>query len=119
MTLSDELERLGTLRERGTLTEDEFVRAKSRLLDGATTARCDAPGKDAINALRRSRDDRWIGGVCGGIARATGVEAWIWRMLFAVLVLFGGTGVLVYLLMWLFVPDTPRYDSLPGHSPGT
>jgi len=54
--------------------------------------------------LRRSRSERWLGGVCGGLARATGVEAWIWRLLFALLTLFGGAGALVYLLLWLVVP---------------
>ena len=59
---------------------------------------------EAVNALRRSTTDRWIGGVCGGLARATGVESWIWRLIFAVLLLFGGTGLLIYLLLWIFVP---------------
>ena len=30
-----------------------------------------------INTWRRSRDERWIGGVCGGLAELTGVQAWI------------------------------------------
>ena len=60
---------------------------------------------DAINNLRRSITDSWIGGVCGGIARATGVESWIWRLIFVVLFLFGGTGLLLYILLWIFVPS--------------
>jgi phage shock protein PspC (stress-responsive transcriptional regulator) len=59
----------------------------------------------AINSFRRSRVDRWVGGVCGGLARLTGVESWIWRLLFAVLACFGGAGVLLYLLLWIFVPQ--------------
>ncbi|HKX41782.1 MAG TPA: PspC domain-containing protein [Burkholderiaceae bacterium] len=31
--------------------------------------------------------------------------AWVWRLVFALLVLCGGTGVLVYLLLWIFVPQ--------------
>lgn len=110
MALSDELEKLAALRERGVLSDDEFARAKARLLDGAASspprpaAAGDAPGLAALNALRRSAADRWIGGVCGGIARATGVDAWIWRLLFALLALFGGTGVVLYALLWIFVP---------------
>ena len=34
-----------------------------------------------------------------------GVEAWIWRLIFVVLALFGGTGVLLYILLWIFVPE--------------
>ncbi len=64
-----------------------------------------APGVAAINNLRRSASDSWIGGVCGGIARTTGVESWIWRLIFFVLFLFGGTGLLLYILLWIFVPS--------------
>ncbi len=48
---------------------------------------------------------RIVLGVCGGIAALTGVDAWIWRLMATVLALFGGTGVLIYLLLWIFVPD--------------
>jgi phage shock protein PspC (stress-responsive transcriptional regulator) len=74
------------------------------------------PALLAISALRRSRDDRWLGGVCGGIARVTGVEGWIWRLIFATLALCAGTGVLIYLLMWILIPPQPRILGLaPGH----
>lgn len=105
MGLSEELGRLGALHERGVLSDEEFARAKARVLDGAPAAT--APALQAINALRRSRDDRWLGGVCGGIARITGVESWIWRLMFALLALFAGTGVVVYVLMWLLIPADP------------
>lgn len=105
MSLSEELEQLGGLHERGVLSADEFARAKARVLGG--TPEVSAPPLMAVNALRRSRDDRWLGGVCGGIARVTGVESWLWRLLFALLALCAGTGVLVYLLMWLLVPADP------------
>ena len=55
--------------------------------------------------MRRSRADRWIGGVCGGVAKATGVDAWIWRLILTVLALFGGAGVVIYILLWIFVPE--------------
>lgn len=54
--------------------------------------------------LRRSTTDRWLGGVCGGLGAASGIKAWIWRLLFALLLVFGGTGLLLYLLLWIFVP---------------
>jgi phage shock protein C len=113
MSLSEELGRLGTLHERGVLSEEEFARAKARVLAGAPEVT--APALVAINALRRSRNDRWLGGVCGGIARVTGVESWIWRLLFALLALCAGTGVLVYLLMWMLIPADPL---MPGPAPG-
>jgi phage shock protein PspC (stress-responsive transcriptional regulator) len=113
VSLSEELGRLGALHERGVLSDGEFARAKARVLSGAPLVA--APALLAINALRRSRDDRWLGGVCGGVARATGVESWIWRLLFALLALCAGTGVLVYLLMWILIPAEPL---IPRHAPG-
>jgi phage shock protein PspC (stress-responsive transcriptional regulator) len=104
MGLADELMRLDELRSRGALSEEEFARAKARLLNAPAPA-SEIPAVDAVNRLRRSRGDRWIGGVCGGIAVVTGVESWIWRLILALLALFGGTGVLLYILLWIFVPE--------------
>jgi phage shock protein PspC (stress-responsive transcriptional regulator) len=101
MTLADELTRLEQLRERGTLSEEEFTRAKTRILD----TRADEPRTAAINALRRSRSDRWIGGVCGGLSAMLGLEAWIVRLLMTLLFFVGGTGLLIYVLMWIFIPS--------------
>ncbi len=103
MALSDELAKLHDLHQRGGVTDEEFSRAKARLLEAGTSAN-DIPAVAAMNALRRSRSDRWIAGVCGGVARATAVESWVWRLLFAVLLLFGGVGIVIYVLLWIFVP---------------
>jgi phage shock protein PspC (stress-responsive transcriptional regulator) len=100
MGIADELSKLEALRAAGTLSDDEFQRAKARVLDGGGP-----PIAPQFNKLRRSRSDRWIGGVCGGIAVLTGVDTWIWRLLLTALALFGGTGVLIYILLWIFVPD--------------
>ena len=103
MGLADELARIEELHARGALTPDEFARAKARLLEPAVATA--PPAVQAINRQRRSRGDRWLGGVCGGLAVATGVESWIWRLIVVALALFGGTGVLLYLLLWIFVPS--------------
>jgi phage shock protein C len=104
MTLSDELSKLSELRQSGTLTEDEFIRAKARLLNAQGPASA-PPLTSSVNTLRRSRNDRWIAGVCGGIAHATGLESWVWRLFFTVLLLCGGAGLLVYFLLAIFVPN--------------
>lgn len=119
---SDELAKLADLHQRGSLTDEEFARAKARLLDGkaaaggaAPSARPAAPAADALHALHRSRDDRWLGGVCGGIARVTGLPSWVWRLLFILMLLCAGTGVLLYVLLWIFVPAEPA----PVYGAGT
>ena len=104
MGLADDLARLDELRARGALSDEEFARAKAKLLDASAPA-AEIPAVAAMNRLRRNRSDRWIAGVCGGIAVVSGVEAWIWRLIVALLALFGGTGVVLYLLLWIFVPE--------------
>src|ERR1700704_4482240 len=104
MVLADELSKLTELRANGGLTEEEFKRAKERVLNTGQTPTND-PLTSAVNTFRRSRADRWFGGVCGGIARSTGTEAWIWRLLFAALFICAGVGLLLYVLLWIFVPS--------------
>ena len=111
--MSDELARLAELHQRGALSDDEFARAKTRVLD-ERPSRPEVPVLAAVNRLRRSRDDAWLGGICGGIARTTGFATWAWRLLFGLLVLCGGTGLLAYLLMWILVPLEDRpFDAAP------
>ncbi len=107
MLLTEELNKLQELHQRGALTDEEFTRAKARLLDGTIPTGNDPPlqALASLNALRRSRGDRWIAGVCGGIAASTGMESWLTRLLFSVLLLFGGAGLLIYVLLWVFVPN--------------
>jgi phage shock protein PspC (stress-responsive transcriptional regulator) len=114
MSVSAELNQLADLHQRGVLTDEEFARAKARLLDGASVP----PGAPphAINGLRRSLGDRWIGGVCGGIAQATGLASWVWRLIFTLAMVFAGTGLLLYVLLWIFVPQEPMYLP-PGARP--
>jgi phage shock protein C len=104
MSLGDELSKLEELRARGVLTDEEFVRAKARLL-GAEQLPSNDPVVNAVNSFRRSRSNRVIGGVCGGIARVSGVEAWLWRLIFVAMFLCVGAGLLLYLLLWIFVPS--------------
>ena len=115
MSESDELRQLGELHERGILSDDEFSRAKARVLNGSARPRGESPEAAAINAFVRSRDDRWLGGVCGGVARVTGLAAWIWRLLFTLTAFCGGSGVLAYLLLWIFVPqEQAHFQAGPG-----
>ena len=51
-----------------------------------------------------SSTDRKIAGVCGGIAEYFNIDSLIVRIIFLVLVLGFGTGVLAYLIIWLLAP---------------
>jgi phage shock protein PspC (stress-responsive transcriptional regulator) len=98
MSTADELAKLHELFTKGAMTKEEFETAKARVLGGETRATA------AINNFRLTEDDKWIAGVCGGIARVTGVDSWIWRLLFVLGLAFGGFTLIIYLLLWIFVP---------------
>ncbi|OGA84442.1 MAG: hypothetical protein A2711_01390 [Burkholderiales bacterium RIFCSPHIGHO2_01_FULL_63_240] len=101
MSMADELDKLASLHERGVITAEEFQRLKSRLMDGTSA---EDASKPSDSAMRRSLDDRWIGGVCAGLARMMGVETWIIRLAVTLLTFFWGTGLVIYILLWVFVP---------------
>ena len=65
------------------------------------------PPPESPKRLLRSREDRVLGGVCGGIARYLGVDATVVRVLAVVLVLLGGAGVLAYVAALLVIPSDP------------
>jgi phage shock protein PspC (stress-responsive transcriptional regulator) len=135
MSLTDELERLQALRERGALSEAEYERAKARVLGdaaaayNATAAGSGAAGSSAdagagaagttgsadasapfasergfFRQMARSRTDRWLGGVCGGLGRHTDLPSWAWRLIFCLVTLYFGSGILFYVLLWVFLP---------------
>ena len=60
---------------------------------------------NAPRQMRRSHNDRIISGVAGGLGEYFGVDAVIFRVLFAVLSFFGGVGLLAYAMAWLLLPE--------------
>lgn len=64
-----------------------------------------------IATLRRSRADRHLAGVAGGLGRYAGVDPLIFRILFVVLAFFGGSGILLYALGWLLIPQEGESQS--------
>jgi phage shock protein PspC (stress-responsive transcriptional regulator) len=57
--------------------------------------------------LCRSRTDRWIAGVCGGLGDYFGVDANAVRLAFVVLAFWQGIGLVLYLLMVIILPEEP------------
>jgi phage shock protein C len=58
--------------------------------------------------LYRSRTQRMVAGVCGGLAEYFNIDTTVIRVLFLVLTLFGGSGLVVYVVMWILVPDASK-----------
>jgi phage shock protein C len=58
--------------------------------------------------LYRSRANRTIAGVCCGLADYFGVDPTLIRVIFVVLNLLGGAGIVLYLLLWIIVPNEPE-----------
>ena len=55
--------------------------------------------------LRRSRSDRVVAGVCGGLAEFFGISAFWFRLAFLIALIPGGVpGLLPYILLWLIIP---------------
>ncbi len=86
-----------------------------RSADGYADAPADQSGRRAYGGAasgrerwarrpRRSGGDRKVAGVAGGIGRAVGVDPVIIRVAFVLLTIFGGSGILLYLLGWLLLP---------------
>jgi phage shock protein C len=64
--------------------------------------------------LYRSRVDRKIAGVCAGLAEYLDVDPTLVRILWVMLVMFGGCGVIGYLIGWMLMPQEPLAQACPG-----
>jgi phage shock protein C len=61
-----------------------------------------------MKRLYRSRTDRKIAGVCGGLGAYFGVDPVIFRIVWVLLILGAGAGLLGYLICWLVIPLEPE-----------
>jgi phage shock protein PspC (stress-responsive transcriptional regulator) len=62
-----------------------------------------------MNGLYRPRDNRMIAGVCAGLARRFGMTPGMVRLLFVLSCLLPGPQFVVYLVLWVMMPDEDRY----------
>src|ERR687898_111774 len=72
------------------------------------------PAPGVVRRLTRRTDNKVLAGVASGIAAYLGIEPWIVRIGFVILVPFGGFGALAYLIAWLLVPVEGSQQSLAG-----
>jgi len=66
----------------------------------------------SIKELHRSRDERILAGVAGGLGRYFDITPTFFRIGFAILTLVGGAGILLYVAAWLVIPDEDESDSI-------
>ena len=60
-----------------------------------------------VRRLYRSQKDKMIGGVCGGLGEFFKVDPIIFRLIFVLMFFGAGSGVLVYIVMMLIIPEAP------------
>jgi len=63
------------------------------------------PPVDGPRVVRRSRSDRVIAGVCGGVGRYLGVDPVLLRIAFIILALANGLGLIAYVVAWVAIPE--------------
>jgi phage shock protein C len=73
----------------------------------------DVPPPSPAPKLRRSATDRMVAGVSGGLAEYTGIDVVLWRVAFVCLTLLGGSGVLLYALLWVLMPSASATPETP------
>ena len=79
-------------------------------IDDMTTEPNGTGGVDAdrlrdVQSWRRSRSDRMLAGVCGGVGRALNIDPVLIRVVVAVLTIAGGAGIPIYIAAWLLMPE--------------
>jgi phage shock protein C len=74
----------------------------------------DVPPPPLTHQLRRSRDDRMIAGVCGGLAHYLGVDPVLVRVAAVVIALMGGAAVIAYIVAWVLIPEARPGELGPG-----
>jgi len=70
------------------------------------------PMANEAKKLYRSNDERWLAGVCGGLANYFNIDPTLVRVIFVVLALIGLGGVIIYLLLWVLIPQEPTEEEL-------
>jgi phage shock protein PspC (stress-responsive transcriptional regulator) len=60
-----------------------------------------------VRRLYRSRHEKKLGGVCGGLAEYFGIDVSLLRLAWILFAVLGGSGLLAYILAWIVIPEEP------------
>ena len=74
---------------------------------GNTARQEDEEAEPETRKLYRSRTDRSIAGICGGLADFFHVDATVMRLLMLFLIIFGGLSIWAYIILWIIIPEQP------------
>ena len=66
--------------------------------------------------LYRSNSDKMIGGVAGGLAEYFDIDSTLMRVIFVIITLLGGSGVIAYIILWIVIPERPYVYNMPSSS---
>lgn len=69
--------------------------------------------------LVRSATDKKIAGVCAGFAEYLDLDPTLVRLLWIMLIFFGGWGVIAYLVAWIVMPEEPKSQAVPATTTST
>ncbi|MCA1692802.1 MAG: PspC domain-containing protein [Actinobacteria bacterium] len=83
-------------------------------VSGETSVAGGESGRRPAVRLTRRKSDRVLAGVCGGVARALGLDPLVVRVAAVVLTVAGGTGALLYLLAWIMLPAEDEAGEADG-----
>jgi phage shock protein C len=70
------------------------------------------PQEEPQRVLRRSTDERMIAGVAGGLGRYLGIDPTLLRIAFVLLLFAGGSGLLLYVIGWIVMPEQAEGDAI-------
>jgi phage shock protein C len=66
-----------------------------------------------MKKLTRSRDDKWLAGVCGGVSDYTGIDANLIRLVLAICTILGaGSLIIGYVVAWILMPKRAAHETV-------
>lgn len=95
------------------MAEEKREKAASEGVKPGRASRTSKANPDQPKRIYRSKTDRMIGGVCGGVAKYLNVDPVIIRIAWALAFFAGGTGVVAYIVGWIIIPEDPNEEEAP------
>ncbi len=71
----------------------------------------ESKSQESPKRIYRSKTNRFIGGVCGGLGQYLNIDPLILRVAWAVAVFWGGVGIVAYILCWIIIPENPTQEA--------